>query len=239
MARSNLLKDTVSGKVDIENILLRLKIILSDLEDDNILGWIEGELRGYGEGDIVPEYRMIKGRAMGTYVINQRVQYKNALVPLNFTELNEKMIEQMLSMNVKDGISIIEKNLKSENRNKLGKPISTEICHSISSYQLQILNITVMYSANDFETILSKVKDKIVDIIMVLEKNFGADAIDEMDISKQVIEYPGKKQEAVMFINQVVYNDTPTTIDIGDKNKIKQSKIGEFLEKINENKNRK
>lgn len=70
MARSNLLKDTVSGQVDLENILLRLKVILSDLEDKDILGWIEGELRGYSEEDIAPDYRIITGRAMGTYIVS-------------------------------------------------------------------------------------------------------------------------------------------------------------------------
>lgn len=40
-----------------------------------------------------------------------------------------------------------------------------------------------MFAANDFEAILSNVKDKIVDIVMMLEKNFGTNAIDKMDSS--------------------------------------------------------
>ncbi|RUL51097.1 AbiTii domain-containing protein [Lysinibacillus antri] len=229
MARSNLLKDTVSGQVDVENILLRLKIILSDLDDENILGWIEGELRGYGEEDIVPDYRIIKGRPMGTYVVNGHAKYSEALVPLNFTILGKEMIDEMLTLNVRDGISTIEKNLNSKNRDRLGKPIATEICHTISNYELQILSMTIRYAANDFEAILSKVKGKIVDIIMVLEKNFGSSAIDEMDISEQVIDDPEKREEAATYINQLVYNENPTSIELGNKNKIKNSTIGKLF----------
>jgi|GEM_PF-449889 len=238
MTRSNLLKDTVSGQVDLENILLRLKIILSDLEDKDILGWIEGELRGYSEKDIVPDYRIIEGRPMGMYIVNRTAKYTNSLVPLHFTTLNNDTIDEILNLNVRDGISTIEKNLKSEDRDNLGKPIPTELCHSISSPQLQILSMDIMFAANDFEGILTHVKNKIVDVIMVLEKNFGSNAIDEMDISKQVIDEPKKRKEAITYIHQLVHNDTSTSIEVGDNNKLKNTRIGKFWSKINaKNKN--
>ncbi|GHH99718.1 AbiTii domain-containing protein [Neobacillus kokaensis] len=231
MARSNLLKDTVSGQVDLENILLRLKVILSDLEDKDILGWIEGELRGYSEEDIVPDYRIITGRAMGTYIVNGAAKYSNALVPLHFTAMDKDMIDKMHIINVRDGISTIEKNLKSKNRDRLGRPVPTELCHAISSYELQIVGMDIMFAANDFEAILSNVKDKIVDIVMMLEKNFGTNAIDEMDISEQVVDEPEKRNKAITYIHQVVYNDTSTSIEIGDRNKFRETKVGRFWSK--------
>lgn len=229
MARSNLLKDTVSGQVDLENILLRLKVILSDLEDENILGWIEGELRGYDKDDVIPDYRIIKGRPIGTFVVNQAYQYTNALVPLHFTAVSKDTIDKMLILNHGDGISVIEKNLKSENKHKLGSPIPTEYCHGISTPNLQIISMSIMYSSNDFEAILSNVKDKVVDIIMMLEKKFGPIAIDEMDISDQMIEEPEKRNEAITYINNLVYNDTSTSVEMGDKNKLKNAKVGKFF----------
>lgn len=228
MARSNLLKDTVSGQVDLENILFRLKIILSDLQDKDILGWIEGELRGYSEEDTVPDYRIIGGRPMGTFVVNKTAKYTNSLVPLHFTAMNKDMIDEMLTLNVRDGISTIEKNLNSEDRDNLGEPIPTEYCHAISSPKLQILSIDIMFASNDFQGILTHVKNKIVDVILILEKNFGTTAIDEMDISKQVIDEPQKRKEAITYIHQLVLNDTSTSIEMGDNNKVKSAKIGRF-----------
>lgn len=46
MARSNLLKDVISNSISLETILLRLKVILIDLEDNSILEWIDGENKG-------------------------------------------------------------------------------------------------------------------------------------------------------------------------------------------------
>lgn len=44
MARSQLLKDIVNGKENMESILLRLKVILSDLDSQPIIEWVNGEL---------------------------------------------------------------------------------------------------------------------------------------------------------------------------------------------------
>ncbi|WP_269800869.1 AbiTii domain-containing protein [Bacillus sp. SN10] len=53
MARSQLLKDVVSGQASLENILLRLKVILSDLDNDLTMSWIQGELHGYDSGGYI------------------------------------------------------------------------------------------------------------------------------------------------------------------------------------------
>ncbi|MFJ7665811.1 hypothetical protein ACIQXI_01805 [Lysinibacillus sp. NPDC097195] len=227
MARSNLLKDVVSNSVSLENILLRLKIILSDLEDGSILEWIDGEVSGYKEYDSVPQYRIIEGRAKGTFLVNQSAKYTNALVPLNFTRLPGEYIQEMLTLNVRDGISTIEKNLISENRDQLGRPIPTELCHSISTPQLQIVAMDVMYAANDFESIITYVKNKVVDIILTLEKNFSTEAIDTLDISETIDKSPNIKPELVSVIHNLVYNDR--SVEIGDNNKVSRSKIGSFF----------
>lgn len=195
MARSNLLKDVISNSVSLETILLRLKVILSDLEDTSILEWIDGEIKGYKANDTVPTYRVIEGRPIGTFLVNQSAKYTNALVPLNFTKLPEEYIQEMLTINIRDGISTIEKNLNSENRDQLGRPIPTEICHSISSPQLQIVAMDVMFAANDFENIITYVKNKVVDIILTLEKNISIEAIDSLDISTSIDKTPKIRTE--------------------------------------------
>ncbi|MGE7931320.1 hypothetical protein [Viridibacillus arvi] len=229
MARSNLLKDVVSSNISLENILLRLKIILSDLEDTGILKWIEGEISGYKESDNVPSYRIIEGRAVGTFFVNQSVKYNNVLVPLNFTKLTEEYIQEMITLNVRDGISTIEKNLNSESRDKLGRPIPTELCHSISTPQLQIVSMDVMYAANDFESITTYVKSKVIDIILTLEKNISIEAIDTLDISESIDKSPTIKREIVSVIHNLVYNDKSTSVKMGDNNTVSRSKLGSFF----------
>lgn len=61
MARSQLLKDLVNGQETLENILLRLKVILSDLDNELIMNWIQGELQGFDTKEDIPTYRIKKG----------------------------------------------------------------------------------------------------------------------------------------------------------------------------------
>lgn len=223
MAKSQLLKDFVKNEGDLETILLRLKVILTDLQDESILAWVNGELSGYKED--VPEYRILVGMPLGTFIVNRRVQYKEANVPLIGRMSNEE-IEDIKTLKMTDSINVIINLLKSEQKNNIGRRVPTELCHSISDYQLQIISMRIAFSSNQLDGIVSSVKSKILDIIMLLEKNF--ENIDELDILSQIEENPRSAQEVIYNIQQVVFGDT-TEIEIGDKNKIRESSIGKFF----------
>ncbi|PFQ75691.1 hypothetical protein COK15_15140 [Bacillus cereus] len=223
MARSQLLKDLVSGQVSIENILLRLKVILSDLDNDLIMSWIQGELHGYESGEELPAYRILKGSPVGTYLINGHAKYSNAQVPIEAV-LGKEMIEQLITVNVKDSIKTLEEILNSESKEKYGKVVPTTICHGISNDDLQIIGMTIKCASNLISGIVSKVKSKLVDIIMELEKQY--DNLDEMDIKSQVDEDNSKKEQVILNIEQIIFDES---IKLGDKNKLSRSGIGHWF----------
>lgn len=223
MAKSQLLKDFVMNEGNLETILLRLKVILTDLQDETILKWVNGELSGYKED--VPEYRILTGIPIGTFVVNGRVQYTEASVPLS-GRMSKEDIFSTTTMEMTDSINVINNLLNSEQKDNIARRIPTEICHSISDYQLQIASMRIAFSSNQLDGIVSSVKSKILDVIMLLEKNF--ENIDELDILSQVEEEPQVTQEVIYHIQQVVFGDS-TEIEIGDKNKIKGSSIGKFF----------
>lgn len=225
MARSKLLTDLVNGSSSLETILLRLKVILTDLEDEKILDWIKGELEGYKETP-VPSYRTLRGIPTGTFIVNYQNQYTNARVPLGSTFLTEELIETIITLEYTDSINTIQNLLNSENRNDLKKSIETELCHNISTQQLQILGMTIDYSSNQIDGIVSVVKSKLVDIIMELEKTF--DNIDALDISSQIEENPKVTDQIIYNIQSIVFGDS-TEVEIGDGNKIKGSKFGKMF----------
>ena len=223
MARSKLLKDFISGQHSMENILFRLKVIFSDLEDDKVLAWVNGELEGYKKD--MPPYRVLKGIPIGTFVVNESVQYTNARVPL-VGRLPQKTIDNFVTLNMTESINAIVNMLNSEQRNKICKSIPTEICHSISDYQLQIASMHIAFSPNQLDGIISSVKSKILEVIMLLEKNF--ENIDELDISTQVENQPNVAESVIVNIQSIIFGDT-TEIEIGDRNKFKDSRIGKML----------
>lgn len=223
LARSQLLKDVVNGKESIESILLRLKVVLSDLDNNAIINWVEGELKGYKEPNVVPPYRVLRGAPKGTFIINQVAQYTNANVPLRHM-LSEDLIDKMVTLDVTDSIGALQNILNGENRNHYQKLIPTEFCHRISTLELQITGMTIYYGANQLDALVSNVKAKLVDVIMELEKQFVN--LDDLDIKDQVGDNREKKEEVVANIHQIIFDNS---ITVGDKNKIGSSKLGHWF----------
>jgi len=75
------LKEIVNGSVSLETILMRLKVILSDLENDTIMSWVRGELEGYSDRPL-PSYRIFDGQ------VRKRSDFFN----LNLATIGRSMI---------------------------------------------------------------------------------------------------------------------------------------------------
>jgi hypothetical protein len=222
MARSQLLKDAVSGKESIESILLRLKVILSDLENGNIMNWVNGELEGYKAEENLPPYRIFQGNIIGTYLVNYTTKYTGQPVPLQFLISKEK-IDELSTINMSDGIGVIQNILQGENRENYGRVIPTEYCHAISKDTLQIAGMRVTVPSNRLDGIVSQVKTKLVDVIMELEKEF--DNLDDLDIRSQM-EGDSSAKNVINVIENIIYDES---IKIGDKNKMGKLSIGHLL----------
>ncbi|MCG7377406.1 hypothetical protein MH215_10400 [Paenibacillus sp. ACRSA] len=222
MSRSQLLKDLVSGTITLENILLRLKIILSDLESIAIMEWINGELEGYSEGVELPEYRVLTGVPMGTFIVNGRVQYTKSQVPIE-SLLTSQQVEDIKTVHLYDSVSTLQAISSSDKEGSYGKQISTYDCHYISKPHLQIASMHVSIPSNLLTGIVFKVKSKLLDVIMELEKRF--ENLDDLDIKSQ-IQSDEYKEQIVNNIGQIIYEGK---IEIGDKNKIKGSGIGKLF----------
>lgn len=178
MARSQLLKDLVSGKESIENVLLRLKVILSDLNNESIMNWVNGELKGYKEKGDFPDYRIMKGIPIGTYLVNFTTKYSNSPVPIQFL-IDEEKIDELTTLYISDSIVSLQKGLLGNNRDNYARIIPTAFCHAISTDELQIAGMRINAPSNVLDGIVSNVKSKLVEVVMELEKQF--DNLDELD----------------------------------------------------------
>lgn len=222
MARSQLLKDIVSGKEDIENVLLRLKIILSDLNNSAIDSWLKGELEGYTDNSKLPPYRIVKGKPIGTFIVNFNNQNTNAYIPLEHL-LTHENIDKLTIVNITDSIGTLYKVLSNE-KNTYGRVIPTSFCYDISIPTLQILNMTMVVPNNILNGITSSIRAKLVDVVMELEKEF--ENLDELDLSSQIIESPEKAEQIIINVERIIYDHS---IEVGDGNRIKKSGIGHFF----------
>ncbi|WP_101809531.1 hypothetical protein [Paenibacillus pasadenensis] len=220
MARSQLLKDIASGKGSLESILLRLKVILSDLNNNEIIRWIEGELAGYKDEDVIPNYRVFMGQPIGTYIQNLKLKMTNAPVPL-LAVLSQENIDKISEITFREGIASVQNILDGEERNSMSKILPASFCHGISIPELQIFSMNIVVPATKLEGIIANVKSKLLSVVLELEKQFVN--LDDLDIREQMEEDPSKRASVSFTIENIVFDHS---IAIGDRNKIESSSIG-------------
>ena len=55
--KSKIIKELANGSIDTQTALKRTKVLLQELDNDDVLRWINCEIEGYSSGSDVPEYR--------------------------------------------------------------------------------------------------------------------------------------------------------------------------------------
>lgn len=221
MAKSQILKDLVNGNEKLDSVIMRLKVILSDLENKEIDKWINNEIQGYSKSDEIPSYRVLTGEPMGDYILgspHNGYKYTNAKVPIN--KLNKEMQENLLTLYLTDGISSLM-DMKTGKSGQLIKPIPAEFAGNLSYSGLHVLRISVHFSVNQIHGVISIIKNKLTDIVIKLEKDF--EDLDELDVfSKEDTQQ--NLESLQQYIIQLIFEDK--SINIGDGNRIKDSDIG-------------
>lgn len=231
MAKSQIIKDLANGKVDTQTALKRTKVLLQDLENDDLLDWVNYEIEGYPDDVEIPDYRVIGGQLYGTYFkgsMANHITYNH--VPLPLGNLPDEIKEDILTIKIRQGIEalkgVIAESEKNDNSG-LMKPIPAEyypyIAQANNDLGMIIATASVELNMPKVLNIFPKVESKLLDILSYLEKQFGN--LDDLDID---IESKSEKElnNIINHIHVLIYNDKSVTL--GDNNKIKNSNTTAF-----------
>lgn len=212
--RSQFIQDLVSKNCDIESILLRLKAILYELNDEKIIEWITKELEGYSENDQVPDYRILKLTPYWTMADGVRV-YQNIEAPLGAIK-TEKEAEAIRTLPLKSPISgMVEGKELTIN---YGPHIKKIFANGIADREVFVMEAYGKVEGGGFEKIKGVIKSRVLTIALLLEKKYGN--LDELDVLKKIdIE---EKKEIIQYIHQQINND----VTIGENSKISDSNLG-------------
>lgn len=233
MAKSQIIKDIAHSKIDVQTALKRTKILLQDLQDEDLLKWITYEIEGYPTDVEVPAYRIIDGQLKGSFFkgsIASHIIHNDVSLPLG--NMPDDMKNDILTLNMSHGISALQAVIEDSKRHEqsgLMKPLPAEYHKIIAlANNDQYMNITSAYVLLNMPKILNIfaiVESKVLDILCYLEKEFGN--LDDLDIdvsSKNEEELDRIKRNIYVFI----YNDQ--SIEIGDNNKLRDSNVISALE---------
>ena len=230
MAKSKIIKDLANGAIDTQTALKRTKVLLQDLDNEEVLQWINCEIEGYTTDDEVPEYRKIGGQLYGSYIegsMAMLMKYTN--VPLSLGKMPDEGKQKILITDMKEGIEAL-KYIVAENTetNVIARSIPADVYPYISmcnnNMEMIITSASVQLNMPQILNIFSKVESILLDILCYLEKEFGN--LDELDIDTDS-KNEEELNEIIKHIQVIIYNDR--SVAIGDNNKIKDSTISSTI----------
>lgn len=215
MPKSKIIKELANSEIETVTALKRLKVLLFKLKKEEVNSWLSAELNGYNDNDELPDYRIYYGQAIGSFIIG-RMKYQNTPIPLS--NLSDKMREDLSRVCFKESISAIS--------SMQGEKLHITIPPEYYPYLMKgnnidgfiTVEITVPQTAPT--QIINAVEDKVLEILCLLEDEFGL--LDELDIDFSV-KLPEELERVCQHIINIISIDN--SVSIGDNNKIAKSEI--------------
>lgn len=215
MARSKIIKDFISSNMDIDTALQNLLAILYCFEEESLTNWVNNELSGYDTYDELPKYRKLRGRVMASFLVGY-VQYSKR--QFGISHLDDDVKDSLLSINIYSSISTLME--MKEKKGDLGKPIPPEFFPLLQeNSNANITEASVNVDSSSVNDIIAKVKTKILQTLLFLEKEFGN--LDELDIDIST----KNEEEIKTIVQRIQVNLYDNSITIGDGNKFKDTEI--------------
>lgn len=215
MGKSKILKEIANNEISLEVALSRLLIIASDLENGEIINWVENELNGYKYSEDIPSYRKINANYLRYSGINGSFQVKNQPLPL--TWLNRETTQKISPVFVFDSIATIQKYASGPDNLEIGRDLTFLASEVEDNTGIQCLRISQMMSVSYYREISSQVRSKLLKIFIEIDKVYGN--IDNLDINET-----NSKEKATIITDRIV-NIIDNSIHIGDNNKIEKSEV--------------
>ena len=234
MARSTIIKDLANSTVDTVTALKRAKVLFAELGNTDLLNWVSYEIAGYPDEATLPDYRKVRGHLLGSYFKGSMVshmKWTNVSIPLG--KMPSDVQDALLDVSFREGVEALRKMAEScDEGSQLGKIIDADFFPTIATYNndpyMIITSARVIIGNQTIQAVFSAVEDRLLDALIVLEKEFGN--LDELDI-----DVSSKSSDALDEIIDkllvIIYNDHSVTI--GDGNRIKGSNIASSLQQNN------
>lgn len=227
MAKSKIIKELVSGKITTLQALDRLLVILTDIDDKNTLSWVKCEKKGYEAEDDVPSYRYVKLMPTGTYHIYQRGGIQTFRDhPLPTLGIPNDVLEIWKNFPMRQSIAeLVSVKENIDKGHKVGIPFPPEQYALFEEgTNIEISSAQLVFSAMDIDRIIEDIKTRILEILLLLEKNFGV--LDELDI--EIENYDSEEVDRLKkAVKEIVDGKSSGNTYIITKSKFKNSNIGD------------
>jgi len=194
---------------NLENALIKTKVLLHKMGEKSLLTWVNSELNGYAYKDNIPEYRIISAPLYAT-ITNGYRRLRNQQLPL--IHLESKKIEELITVELKESISSLYSFSNSDDTIKVD--IQIEYLYLFSDVVNKGVHIESAYkyiSHGQIEQVLSQIRNRLLDFLLELSEKLPNNK-GEVDLKSE-----SKKIKTEELFNHTIFGDN-TTIIVGDKN---------------------
>ena len=212
-----------SENCNLENALIKTKILLHKMGEKSLLTWVNQELNGYENIESVPDYRKIQNIVIGSFQ-NYTTRYTNHPIPV--MHLKDKELDFFTIIKFSDSISTIESLSKGEDTLYFSleleyAPLLTKNLDS----SLNVTNLKRQVAKSQILGILTQIRSRLLDFILDVSEKIPE------DISDKDIKSKSKEIDTKEIFNNAIF-DGNITINIGDNNKNKSIQIKNDFENL-------
>jgi hypothetical protein len=220
MAKSTIIKDFAGGRVSVEIALKQLKVLLAEFDKPEMLKWVNAEMQGYDDTDVLPEYRVVVGNLVGNF-LNYYTKCTHISIPLK-SDAPKELVEMCSQVRLYDSLSALR--ALTETDREFGRQINASLLPYVQQFSAismtALLNATVEFSQTQVKNVFSRVENAVLDVLLLLEKEFGN--LDDLDI-----DLTSKSNDEIQNIASnimiLLYNNN--SIVIGNNNRMKDTSI--------------
>jgi len=219
-----------SENCNLENALIKTKILLHKMGEKSLLTWVNQELNGYEDLKSVPNYRKTKNLVVGT-LQNYTTRYTNQPIPTMHLKNDE--LDFFTIMKFSDSISMLE-SLSKNKEETLFFSLDIEFAPLLTKSldpSLNVINLNRQISKSQILGILTQIRSRLLDFVLDISEKIPE------DISDKDIKSKSKEIDTKEIFKHAIF-DGNITINIGDNNDNKsiqvQNNFESLLQKLEE-----
>lgn len=183
--------------------LLKTKVLLHKLDQQELTSWVNNELNGYGEDKEVPQYRIVDALVYGN-LTNGGWRYSNTLLPIR--HLSERARKFLEKEKLRHALSVLEQ-FANKQEGKLVHQIPPEYNDSLgkslgNGYWVE--NAWGQIEFSQVVQVLTEIRSRLLDFILELQGKLG-DNVTDANLKKEA----AKIDTSAMFA-QSIFGGNPT-----------------------------
>jgi hypothetical protein len=200
-----LIDKTSSEDCNLNNVLIKAKLLAHALDSSDFRSWVDSEINGYKSGSDLPAYRILPSSVQG-HISNG--YYTAQDYPLPIMHLEKKMSEALQTLRIGQSVSALEDFISSGDKNLTwAKIIPPELHRDLSKGLAQGFVVQYAYASvgkGQIVQLLTEIRSKLLDFLLALSDKMA------IGISIDDLKKPEEKKSIEGMFHTSIYGDNAT-----------------------------